>query len=137
MAQDVTADATAFANDLKTSGHVAVYGILFDTNRSELKPESEQAVGEVAKLLRSDAGPKLFVVGHTDTVGNVDANLKLSQARPDAVMQALVRKHGIAAGRLRAFGAGAFAPVDSTSSPARLLGLHTARRSVNDVPGHL
>jgi outer membrane protein OmpA-like peptidoglycan-associated protein len=111
MAQDVVADATAFANDLKTSGHVAVYGILFDTNKSELKPESEQAIAEVAKLLEGDAGLKLFVVGHTDTVGNVDANLKLSQARAEAVMHALVRKHGVAAGRLRAFGAGAFAPV--------------------------
>jgi OmpA-OmpF porin, OOP family len=116
MQQDVAADATAFANDIKTTGHVAVYGILFDTNKSELKPESEQAVEEVAKLLKGDAGLKLFVVGHTDTVGNVDANLKLSQARAEAVIQALVRKHGIAAGRLRAFGAGAFAPVAPNDS---------------------
>ena len=116
MEQDVVADATAFASDLKTSGHVAVYGILFDTNKSELKAESEQAIAEVAKLLKSDGGLKLFVVGHTDTVGNVDANLKLSQARAEAVLQALVRKHGISAGRLRAFGAGAFAPVASNDA---------------------
>ena len=51
------------------------------------------------------------MVGHTDAVGSVDSNLKLSQERGEAVLQALVREHGIAASRLRAFGNGPFAPV--------------------------
>jgi len=113
MEQHIVADAASFGNDLKTTGHVAVYGILFDTGKSEIKPESAQAVGEVAKLLKVDAGLKLSVVGHTDTVGSVDANLKLSQARAEAVMQALIREHGIDAVRLRSFGNGPFAPVAS------------------------
>ena len=111
MEQAIVANAEAFANDLKATGHVAIYGIYFDTGKSELKPESQAAVSEIAKLLKADANLKLFVVGHTDTVGAVDANLTLSQARAEAVLQALVSTHGIAAARLRSFGAGSFAPV--------------------------
>ena len=111
MQQHIVADAASFGNDLKATGHAAVYGILFDTGKSAIKPESEQAIGEIAKLLKADAGLKVFVVGHTDAVGGVDANLKLSQARAEAVVQALVSDHGIAAARLLAHGGGPFAPV--------------------------
>ncbi|MBI5508649.1 MAG: OmpA family protein [Deltaproteobacteria bacterium] len=111
MEQTIVADAASFANDLKSTGHVAIYGILFETGKADVKPESGQAIGEIAKLLKGDGDLKLFVVGHTDAVGAVEANLKLSEARAEAVLQALVRTHGIAAARLRAFGAGPFTPV--------------------------
>lgn len=111
MAQDVVADAKAFSNDIRTTGHAAVYGILFDTGKSNIKPESAQAITEIAKLLKSDAGLKIHVVGHTDNVGSVESNIKLSQSRAEAVVQELVKNNGIAAARLRAFGCGQFAPV--------------------------
>jgi len=111
MAQDVTANAEVFSNDIRTTGHAAVYGILFDTGKSTIKPESAQAIGEIAKLLATDPGLKLYVVGHTDNVGGIDSNIKLSQDRAEAVLQSLVREHGIAAARLRAYGCGQFAPV--------------------------
>jgi len=116
MAQEIVADAAAFSNDIRATGHAAVYGILFDTGKSTIKPESAQAVGEVAKLLTADPGLKVHVVGHTDNVGGVDSNLKLSQDRADAVLQALVRDHGIDAARLRAYGCGQFAPVASNDT---------------------
>jgi len=116
MTQEVVADAAALGDDLKSTGHAAVYGILFDTGKADIKPESAQAIGEIAKLLKADAGLKLHVVGHTDSVGGVDANLKLSQARAEAVLAALVKDHGIAAGRLRSFGNGPFAPVASNDA---------------------
>lgn len=113
MAQDVVADADAFAGDLAATGHVAVYGLLFDTGKAELKPESAAALGEVAKLLQGDPALKLHVVGHTDAVGAPEDNLRLSQARAETVLRALTQQHGIAPARLRAFGAGPFAPVAS------------------------
>ncbi len=116
MAQVIVADAKAFADDLNTTGHAAVYGIYFDTNKSDVKPESAQAVAEIAKLLKADPGLKLFVVGHTDGTGGVDANLRLSQDRAQAVIQALVAGHGIDAGRLRPFGNGPFAPVATNAT---------------------
>jgi outer membrane protein OmpA-like peptidoglycan-associated protein len=111
MVQDIVANADALGNNLKTTGHVAVYGIYFDTGKSDLKPESEEAIAEIAKLLKGDTDLKLYVVGHTDNVGALDANMKLSGSRAEAVLQALVRTHGIAASRLKSFGNGPYAPV--------------------------
>jgi OOP family OmpA-OmpF porin len=116
MEQFITADAAAFGNDIRATGHAAVYGINFDTGKSIIKPESAQAIGEIAKLLKADPGLKIHVVGHTDNVGDVAGNIKLSQDRAEAVLQALVRDHGIAAARLRSYGCGQFAPVASNDS---------------------
>ncbi len=118
MAQDIVANAAALSNDLKTSGHVTVEGIYFDTGKSEIKADSAQAIGEIAKMLAADAALKVYVVGHTDNVGALDANMKLSQDRAEAVVQALVKSHGIAAARLRSFGAGPYAPVASNDNDA-------------------
>ena len=116
MEQYIEADAAALGKDIRATGHVPVYGILFDTGKSTLKPESAQAIAEVAKLLKADATLKIFVVGHTDNVGDIDGNIKLSKDRGEAVLQALVRDHGIEAGRLRSYGCGQFAPVASNDS---------------------
>jgi OOP family OmpA-OmpF porin len=116
MKQDVEMDAAAMASGLGTNGSVALYGIFFDTGKSEVKPESEAALKEVAKLLTGSPTLKVFVVGHTDLVGDTAANMKLSQARAEAVVAALVSKHGIAAARLVAFGNGPYAPVASNKT---------------------
>jgi OmpA-OmpF porin, OOP family len=117
MAQEITANADAFASGLKATGHIAVEGILFETGKAELKPESQQAIGEVAKLLKADAGLKVYVVGHTDNAGALEGNMKLSQERAQAVVQSLV-KSGIEASRLKAFGSGPYAPVASNDAEA-------------------
>lgn len=116
MTQSIVADATSWGNDLTATGHAAVYGITFDTDSAAITPDSAQAIGEIAKLLKGDPSLKLFVVGHTDTTGSVDHNLELSQKRAQAVIQALVSEHGIAAARLRPFGCGPFSPVASNAS---------------------
>ena len=116
MVQEVVASAEVFQAGLKTSGHVEVPGIFFDTGKADLKPESDAAVAEVAKLLKAEPALKVYVVGHTDNVASLDLNTKLSQARADAVVQALVARHGIAAARLVGRGAGPLAPVASNDT---------------------
>ncbi len=116
MAQEVTASADLFQSGLKATGHVEVPGIYFDTGKSDVKPESDAAVGEIAKLLKADPALKVYVVGHTDNVASLDLNTRLSQGRADAVVQALVGKHGIAAARLIGRGVGPLAPVASNDS---------------------
>jgi OmpA-OmpF porin, OOP family len=113
MQQTIVADATALLNDMKQTGHVAVYGIYFDTGKSEIKPASDAALAEIAKLLKTSPALKVFIVGHTDNVGTIESNMKLSQARAEAVAQVLTGKHVIAAARLRGFGVGPLAPVAS------------------------
>ncbi|MRR09121.1 OmpA family protein [bacterium] len=116
MEQVVSADAAAMGGDIDATGHVSVYGILFDTGKSEIKPESDAALAEIAKLLGSNAALALYVVGHTDNVGTLAANMKLSQDRAAAVVKTLTGKYGIAASRLSPHGVASLAPVASNNS---------------------
>ena len=116
MTQEVVASADLFQKGLTTTGHVEVPGIFFDTGKSDLKPESDAALSEVAKLLKADPALKVYVVGHTDNTASLDLNTRLSQARAESVVQALVGKHGIAAARLAGRGVGPLAPVASNDS---------------------
>jgi len=113
MNQDVVADASSMASSIKETGKVALYGIYFDTGKSVLKPESLTTIQEIAKLLKADPALKVYVVGHTDNVGAFDANIKLSQERAAAVVNALVTQHSVSAASLRAHGDGPTAPVAS------------------------
>lgn len=107
----VTVDAAAMAKEITQNGRVALDGIYFDTNGADLKAESSAAIQEVAKLLEQDRGLGLLVVGHTDNVGDYAANVALSDRRAASVIRELTTKHGVAAPRLRAAGAGMMAPV--------------------------
>lgn len=116
MEQFIEADATAFAKDINTSGHAAVYGILFDTGKADIKAESAKALDEIAKLLKADPTLKLHVVGHTDNTGRPEGNITLSMARAKSVVKALTESRGIAASRLNAFGCGQYAPVSTNDT---------------------
>jgi len=116
MKQEVVADAAAMGNDIGTTGHVSVYGIYFDTGKATIKAESDAAVAEIAKLLKSRGALKIYVVGHTDNVGSFDSNMKLSKDRADAVAKTLVAKHSIAAGRLKAYGVSSLSPISSNDT---------------------
>jgi OOP family OmpA-OmpF porin len=107
----VTVDANAMRKALQESGRVALYGIYFDSGKAEVKPESQPALAEIAELLGATPSMRLLVVGHTDTDGAFATNRELSQKRAAAVVQQLVKAHGIAQGRLTALGVAFAAPV--------------------------
>lgn len=112
----VNVNAQAMANDIASSGHVALYGIYFDTGKSTIKPESKMALDEIAKLLNAQTSLRLHVVGHTDNVGQLPANMTLSKQRAEAVVNALVNDYHIAPARLIGNGVGPLAPVASNQS---------------------
>jgi outer membrane protein OmpA-like peptidoglycan-associated protein len=114
----VKISADTLNRDIGTTGHVAVYEILFDTSQAVIKPESATAIAEIAKMLTSSASLTLHVVGHTDNVGPLAQNMDLSKRRAAAVVTALTTTHKIAATRLHADGVGPLAPVASNDSEA-------------------
>jgi OmpA-OmpF porin, OOP family len=116
MKQEVVANAESMGNDLNSTGHVSIYGIYFDTGQSAIKPESEAAILEIAKLLESNSALELYVVGHTDNVGSFDLNMKLSKDRAEAVAKVLIEKHGITAARLKSHGVASLAPISSNDT---------------------
>jgi OOP family OmpA-OmpF porin len=102
---------------IDATGYIAIYGVYFDTNSAEIKPESSPTLQEISKLLQSRPSLKLQVVGHTDSQGGYEDNMDLSRRRADAVAAPLAGKHGIDSGRLRAAGVGPLAPLASNDTP--------------------
>jgi len=100
---------------LEASGSVTVSGVYFDTDQAVLKPESREALDQVATLMKAQDSLKIYVVGHTDDSGALAHNLELSEARARAVRQYLVSA-GINDARLEAHGVGPLTPVASNRS---------------------
>jgi len=101
--------------DLKKNCHVALYGVLFDFNKSTLQAASDPVLQQILALLSKDAALKLEIQGHTDNVGNDGYNQTLSEARAHAVVTWLTQ-HGIAAARLTSKGYGKTRPVADNST---------------------
>ena len=114
----VVADAGALGQGIDRDGRVSVYGIHFDTDKADVKPESKPALDEIAKLLRERTTLTLFVVGHTDMTGDRTHNQTLSEARARAIVQVLVKDYGVGPARLEGYGVGALAPLASNADPA-------------------
>ena len=111
----VTVSASDMSKSIAATGRVALYGILFDTGRAEVKAESKPALDEIAKLLKAEPGLKLRVVGHTDNQGSFDGNIGLSRRRAESVNAALAGQYGVAPSRLSAYGVADLAPVASNA----------------------
>jgi outer membrane protein OmpA-like peptidoglycan-associated protein len=109
-------DAAAMAKGLGETGHIALYGIYFDTDKATLKPESRPTLEQIAKLLTTQPQLNVFIVGHTDNQGAYDYNVDLSRRRAEAVAAELARSYRIAPARLRTAGVGFLAPVGSNAS---------------------
>ncbi len=116
MQQHIVADADALAQEIHLTGRVAVYGIHFDTGKAVVKKASGPALVEVARLLQRSPDMAVFVVGHTDSVGDVDDNMDLSRRRAAAVVEVLVRDHGVERSRLDPRGVGPLAPTATNRS---------------------
>ena len=114
----VAVDAAALARGLQAEGKIALYGVYFDSGKSELKPESKPQLDEMAKLLQANAAMRVFVIGHTDNQGALDANLALSRARAQAVVDALAKTYKVDAKRLAAAGVANYAPLASNADAA-------------------
>jgi len=115
MQQEVTADASSIADELSKSGHIALYGIHFETAKATILPDSETVLAEVAKMLQQNSDVKVRIEGHTDNVGSAAANQTLSEKRAQAVV-AWLSSHGIEGSRLQAKGWGASKPVDDNAT---------------------
>ena len=107
----VTASAADISRGLEAQGKFALYGLYFDTGKAVLKPESDAALEQVALVLKGNPSLSLYVVGHTDSTGQVAANVDLSERRAEAAVKALVERYGIASNRLKPKGVGPYAPI--------------------------
>ncbi len=112
----VTVTAEALQQGFAAEGKAVLDGVVFDHDKATIKAESKPALDVIAKFLKDNPSLKAFIVGHTDAVGTLDYNLKLSQQRAQAVVDALVKTYGIAAARLSAHGVGPLSPAKTNRS---------------------
>jgi len=112
MEDEVTIDAASLNKGISETGKIAIYGVYFDTGKSDIKPESKSTIVEIVKMLKQSSKLKLFVVGHTDIDGSLESNIKLSSDRAASVVKALI-ENGIQAARLKSSGVGPYCPVES------------------------
>ncbi len=91
--------------------------IQFQVNKAELTPGSKAVLDEVAELLEDNPALHLTIGGHTSNDGTRAFNIKLSQARADAVKSYILSK-GIRESRLRAVGYGPDQPLNSGKTAA-------------------
>jgi outer membrane protein OmpA-like peptidoglycan-associated protein len=103
-------------------GTLVTFGdVLFDLNKSELKPSGMTNVIQLAQFLRDNPDRQVIIEGYTDATGSDSYNQNLSQARATSVMAALVRQ-GVDAKRIVAQGYGKQYPVaDNSSSSGRAM----------------
>lgn len=107
----VTVEAAEMAKSIASTGHIALYGLYFDTDKTDIKPESVPTLKEIAALLKQDPSLTLHVVGHTDNVGGDDYNMELSRRRAAAVVAALTSQYSVDVKRLKPAGVGPLSPV--------------------------
>lgn len=113
-----TIDAATLKGDIARDGRVALYGLYFDTDRSEVRADSKPQLDQMIAVLHDNPGWRVYIVGHTDNRGGLAHNLALSQARADAVTKALVEQGKIGADRIVARGVASLAPVASNADEA-------------------
>jgi outer membrane protein OmpA-like peptidoglycan-associated protein len=102
-------------NKVVTDGRFITHGILFDINKSSIKPESMGALNEIVAMMKEHKDLNFQIEGHTDSNGKPDANMKLSEERASAVREKLIEM-GIEKSRLTAKGFGATKPIDKNET---------------------
>ncbi|PKV66420.1 OmpA family protein [Pontibacter ramchanderi] len=98
-------------DQITADGKIVTYGIKFDVNKADIRPESAGTLQSIAKLMQEQPNLRFTVEGHTDSDGDENVNLKLSQQRAESVRTYLVGQ-GIAADRLEPKGWGESKPID-------------------------
>ncbi len=107
----VTVNAGEMAKSIDATGRVALYGIYFDFNKADLKPESDATLQQIAALMKQNAALKVLIVGHTDNVGSFQFNMDLSQRRAAAVVAALATRYSVGKERMTPVGVSFASPV--------------------------
>jgi outer membrane protein OmpA-like peptidoglycan-associated protein len=92
-------------------------GLTFASGRTEIAPEHNELLQNVARAASVFPRSQIVVEGHTDSYGSDDTNMSLSQERADAVSAYLADTFGIPAFRISAVGYGETRPIANNETP--------------------
>ncbi|WP_172684079.1 OmpA family protein [Desulfosarcina cetonica] len=97
---------------------IRLKGMRFAVGKSTIRPASYRLLGKLQKAIRSFDSPRVIVEGHTDATGSAEANMRLSQARADAVRDYLIKNQTLPADNISAVGHGAARPIAANTTAA-------------------
>jgi OOP family OmpA-OmpF porin len=110
---------------------VTLRGVHFEAGKAVLTDSSLAVLDDVARQLIDNPDILIEVAGHTDNIGPIAKNMRLSQARADAVRNYLILK-GVGAERLEAKGYGPTQPIASNKIRAgRIMNRRVELRRIN------
>ncbi len=108
--------AADVAHETHTEGKVLVLKeLIFEQGRAKIGADSHAELDKVVQMINQNPNMVIQLEGHTDTRGNPKANLKLSQARVEAVKDYLVSK-GISKSKVKTKAFGGTAPISREDS---------------------
>ncbi len=111
-------EASEIESTITKQGHIALYGLFFDSGSDVLTGDSKPTLVEIAKVLESKPNLLIYVVGHTDSDGSISSNEDLSLRRAQSVVNSLISDFNINSKRLLPIGVGLAAPVATNKTEA-------------------
>jgi hypothetical protein len=106
----------AMEQALQTKQHFDLYGLHFDSDKAMIQPGSKSLLDDIAIALKNFPDWHLRIIGHTDSAGDPEHNVRLSVDRAVAIKAALVDR-GVEAQRLATAGLGESRPIASDATP--------------------
>ena len=97
-------------------GKYETNGILFNPNKTKIKPQSMGIINKIVTILEENKNWKMDIIGYTDSDGEEVTNLKLSENRAKSVKEAIIEQ-GIEANRLTVIGKGEANPLNTNNTP--------------------
>lgn len=110
------AETAKLVEHLLAQGHVILPDLEFDSGSSSLAEGPYDSLAALAGFLNADASRRVALVGHTDTVGGLDANVALSRRRAASVLERLVSRYNVPRAQMESNGMGYLSPVAPNTS---------------------
>ena len=112
-----TVAAAGLIDRLRRTGHVVLSDLEFASGADELTDRESQSLATLAEFLKGNPARIIALVGHTDAVGSLDANIALSRRRAASVRATLLNRYGVSGQQVTAHGTGYLAPLSSNLTP--------------------
>lgn len=110
--------AKPLVDALLQDGHVVLSDLEFRSGSSDLSEGPYPSLETLAEYLKANKARRVALVGHTDSTGSLDGNIRLSRARAGSVLDRLVNRYKVPKAQIESNGMGYLSPVAPNTTEA-------------------